>query len=1045
MKKFTMKTKFILFGTIPVAAIAMTFLFSSPASESNVYQPREKDRDNVNSMQGAMDYYHMLRGDFTKEDYMRGYQNAMALNYDRAAMGWIDQGPDNIGGRTRAICVDRNDVNHIYAGGVSGGLWESYNRANTWHQVTEFNEVLGIASICQTVDGTFYVATGHKLETSSGFQSMGDGYNGNGVYEVVYNTTTRTNTVTQMPGTETPDWINAVVADTLNANTFWMATEDGLRKYSPSGGLENITTATSGTCPALSMSPDGQVIVAVKGVKTNVSTDGGVTWSDVTNSSVSSSPIPTSSARLEVAVTYDKASNGNHYVYAVGSIASGALRGVWRSTDNGINWTEIAPPNNGDPGSFAPFDLGIQFQGWWDQHIATVRGNPEKCILGGIDCYSWASNGNWTQISNGYIGNDLHPIYMHPDQHVMVTDQWGRMYFGNDGGVYFSDDNGLSFHPANRGYNVATCYTVGYSAHGDVITGMQDNGSTANYHDNSTFQEHDEVSGGDGVSSHLSFINRNITFSTYVFGQLYRSSDRGGNVFTMTPTSWTCTAGEDCGPFATVTALWEDPDDENSADSVMFVPGQSYTAGDAIEVPSRTTGTTIYYNTPINLTYDDTLDFNPSYTVQDTIISTITPSTDYNLSIVNYTFVYGGPSISAGDSLYLVSLDTTVVVDSYSTIDHYYGTNPSAPGKTYDMGYETQVYGIAWDTLAVQDRFQSWFAVGGPDGVYMTRNALRFSASANEWFKVTSGTGTVMTMEFSRDGNHLFIGTNSGQLWRLSGFGGVYSPAIVDDPAQGVYADTLINWDLGHYATTLTNIGSFGSPVTGIAVGSDVDHVVVALGSFSGPNKVRECTDATSGAPTFNSITGSGANAFPSGVPAYSCVIDRDDPNLILVGTEFGVFRTTNGGSAWENVSGAFGAVPVYDMKQGWRTWNEGNFKPGVIYIATHGRGLWSSEDYLAIPDAQDNLSPEKFIPNINVYPNPLSTEGTLAFDLQSNSDVYVQIYNLNGQLVEEITESNMNAGSNVIQFSADALPKGTYIIRLTAGEMVETTKFIKH
>ncbi len=50
---------------------------------------------------------------------------------------WIDRGPNNIGGRTRGLMFDPNDVgagngdgtdyNRVFAGGVSGGLWVNDN------------------------------------------------------------------------------------------------------------------------------------------------------------------------------------------------------------------------------------------------------------------------------------------------------------------------------------------------------------------------------------------------------------------------------------------------------------------------------------------------------------------------------------------------------------------------------------------------------------------------------------------------------------------------------------------------------------------------------------------------------------------------------------------------------------------------------------------------------------------------------------------------------------------------------------------------------
>jgi hypothetical protein len=46
--------------------------------------------------------------------------------------------------------------------------------------------------------------------------------------------------------------------------------------------------------------------------------------------------------------------------------------------------------------------------------------------------------------------------------------------------------------------------------------------------------------------------------------------------------------------------------------------------------------------------------------------------------------------------------------------------------------------------------------------------------------------------------------------------------------------------------------------------------------------------------------------------------------------------------------------------------------------------------------------------------------------------------------MVTEIREGNMPAGENKISFGATELAKGTYIIRLNAGDRVETSKFIK-
>jgi len=44
-------------------------------------------------------------------------------------LNWLERGPNNVGGRTRTIIVDPNDVTGktIWAGSVAGGLWKTTN------------------------------------------------------------------------------------------------------------------------------------------------------------------------------------------------------------------------------------------------------------------------------------------------------------------------------------------------------------------------------------------------------------------------------------------------------------------------------------------------------------------------------------------------------------------------------------------------------------------------------------------------------------------------------------------------------------------------------------------------------------------------------------------------------------------------------------------------------------------------------------------------------------------------------------------------------
>ena len=63
-------------------------------------------------------------------------------------MSWWEMGPDNIGGRTRAILALSDNV--IFAGSVTGGLYKSTNGGNNWTRVESldtFGRVMSISSI----------------------------------------------------------------------------------------------------------------------------------------------------------------------------------------------------------------------------------------------------------------------------------------------------------------------------------------------------------------------------------------------------------------------------------------------------------------------------------------------------------------------------------------------------------------------------------------------------------------------------------------------------------------------------------------------------------------------------------------------------------------------------------------------------------------------------------------------------------------------------------------------------------------------------------
>ena len=86
-----------------------------------------------------------------------------------AGVSWRTLGPQNLGGRTRAMLVDANDAtgNTIWAGSVGGGLWKTTDitaASPNWTATDDFFTNLAITSIAQnpSATSTMYFCTGEQ-------------------------------------------------------------------------------------------------------------------------------------------------------------------------------------------------------------------------------------------------------------------------------------------------------------------------------------------------------------------------------------------------------------------------------------------------------------------------------------------------------------------------------------------------------------------------------------------------------------------------------------------------------------------------------------------------------------------------------------------------------------------------------------------------------------------------------------------------------------------------------------------------------------------
>ena len=164
------------------------------------------------------------------------------------------QGPDNMGGRTRAIAYDMrfngttNQV--IMAGGVSGGVFKSTDNGATWVRKSPLNQLFSVTSIVQDprvgFQDTWYYSSGEALGNSTG--AVGAFYFGNGIYKSTDNGDTwsrlpNSNTTTIETFNARQDLISKVIVDPNSGDVYFAALDAIYRSQDGGATWANILSS----------------------------------------------------------------------------------------------------------------------------------------------------------------------------------------------------------------------------------------------------------------------------------------------------------------------------------------------------------------------------------------------------------------------------------------------------------------------------------------------------------------------------------------------------------------------------------------------------------------------------------------------------------------------------------------------------------------------------------------------------------------------------------------------------------------------------------
>ena len=97
------------------------------------------------------------------------------------------------------------------------------------------------------------------------------------------------------------------------------------------------------------------------------------------------------------------------------------------------------------------------------------------------------------------------------------------------------------------------------------------------------------------------------------------------------------------------------------------------------------------------------------------------------------------------------------------------------------------------------------------------------------------------------------------------------------------------------------------------------------------------------------------------------------------------------------------------------------------------------SEESRSLKEIIDEV-PQSFALSQN-YPNPFNPETTISYDLLTDGEVKITIFNLSGQTITLFDKGMQTSGSYELIWDSKDNPSGIYFYRLQSGEFSQTKK----
>jgi len=885
------------------------------------------------------------------------------------ALNWKLRGPANVGGRTRAILIDPDDTTHNtwFAAGVTGGIWKTTDNGDNYVHLTDNFPNLSVCALAMATSNhnVIYAGTGESFPGGT-YQK------GNGIWK----STDKGTTWIQLLATANDEnfaYTNRIVVSPTDENIVLAATETGImksldggiswtKKYNSQGGIEDLDADPTDFNTLYACEHNMGVVR---------STDMGEAWA------VSSTGIA-GGARFELAVS--PVDNNNVFLSAN---ISDTESHIYFSSDKGMNWVR--------------FDDTQNFLGGQGNYDNTVAAHPyvaDEVFVGGVDIWKVKLNGDVFEsapkIRNAYTVN---------------ADFISFINFGGEylnGGMSIKDGtdlvNGDTVSVEIRFGKGLTQKAHRFTVPENATSGVAPNNYTYQDYVDVPFQVWDVTNNrqlmvsfrdqeNDGkfnlyprTGDAYGLMGREYIFVNSVAYDAANPSSQitknGGHLYKSLYMFWMVLSNG---------YTW---DENNLPDAKIVVD-----YGTIMQQKGVKTSIADSYGN-----YGGPNSYDQSAGRGTTSIPGIHPD-HHSINIIplgngNFKWVDGndgGIAISEDNGVTLTQKPTNYITTQF------YGVAKNPDANEYIGGMQDNGTWQSSTGDEANDKSAYKFRIGG-DGFECLWNAkksnlllgsiynnqiYRSSNNGVTWNNVngiTANDGPFIShlsaskeepdVVFAVGKLGVYKSTDFGKTWKYKYITNGWSPDSTVASSHNVevsLANGHIVWagagmakDYGYQLQVSINKGERFTAVedysivtmdaflSGIATHPTQDSTAYALFSLAHYPKVLRTTDL---GKTWEDISGFGTgtsstNGFPD-VVIHSLLVMPYNPNIIWVGTDIGLFESTDNGESWHIADNGLPAVSVYDML----------ISGDQVVVATHGRGIWT----LDIPEINN-------VPQVNTF-----------------------------------------------------------------------------